>query len=126
MWMASAGLQRGFIHGQSAEPGFDREQPTYRFRGRDFRLTDMHEKIVKEIPAERTALAGRDKKHASSLPPLPQPLHHPGIKRRQKLQLLVPPQPSPPRRGQECPHSVSPTLTRRYHARQNVAKSSSF
>ncbi len=29
--------------------GFDHEQFSYRFQGRDFRLTDLHGKIVKEI-----------------------------------------------------------------------------
>ena len=31
--------------------GFDHEQLTYRFQGRDFRLTDVHGKLVKEILA---------------------------------------------------------------------------
>ena len=31
--------------------GFDHEQLTYRFQGRDFRLTDVHGKVVKEILA---------------------------------------------------------------------------
>ena len=70
MWMAGAGLKTGYIHGQSDELGvgvvngkvnvhatllhllgFDHEQLTYRFQGRDFRLTDVHGKIVKEILA---------------------------------------------------------------------------
>ena len=73
MWMAGAGLKKGYIHGQSDELGFgvvdgkvhvhdlhatllhllgfDHEQLTYRFQGRDFRLTDVHGKIVKEILA---------------------------------------------------------------------------
>jgi len=73
MWMAGAGLKQGYIHGQSDELGFgvvdgkvhvhdlhatllhllgfDHEQLTYRFQGRDFRLTDVHGKIVKEILA---------------------------------------------------------------------------
>jgi uncharacterized protein (DUF1501 family) len=73
MWMAGAGLKSGYIHGQSDELGFgvvdgkvhvhdlhatllhllgfDHEQLTYRFQGRDFRLTDVHGKIVKEILA---------------------------------------------------------------------------
>jgi hypothetical protein len=73
MWMAGAGLKKGYIHGQSDELGFgvvdgkvhvhdlhatllhllgfDHEQLTYRLQGRDFRLTDVHGKIVKEILA---------------------------------------------------------------------------
>ena len=73
MWMAGAGLKKGYIHGQSDELGFgvvdgkvhvhdlhatllhllgfDHEQLTYRFQGRDFRLTDVNGKIVKEILA---------------------------------------------------------------------------
>jgi hypothetical protein len=71
MWMAGAGVKKGFIHGETDELGFgvidgkvhvhdlhatilhllgfDHEQLTYRFQGRDFRLTDVHGKIVREI-----------------------------------------------------------------------------
>lgn len=71
LWMAGAGLKKGFIHGETDELGFgvvdgkvhvhdlhatilhllgfDHEQLTYRFQGRDFRLTDVHGKIVHEI-----------------------------------------------------------------------------
>ncbi len=31
--------------------GIDHERLTYRFQGRDFRLTDVHGKVVKEIVA---------------------------------------------------------------------------
>jgi Protein of unknown function (DUF1501) len=31
--------------------GFDHEQLTYRFQGRDFRLTDVHGKVEKNILA---------------------------------------------------------------------------
>ena len=31
--------------------GFDHEKLTYRYAGRDFRLTDVHGKVVKEILA---------------------------------------------------------------------------
>ena len=73
MWMAGAGLKKGYIHGQTDELGFgvvngkvhvhdlhatllhllgfDHEQLTYRFQGRDFRLTDVHGRVVKEILA---------------------------------------------------------------------------
>jgi hypothetical protein len=29
--------------------GFDHERLTYRFQGRDYRLTDVHGKVVKEL-----------------------------------------------------------------------------
>ncbi|MED5470174.1 MAG: DUF1501 domain-containing protein, partial [Verrucomicrobiota bacterium] len=29
--------------------GFDHEKLTYRFQGRDYRLTDVHGKVIKEI-----------------------------------------------------------------------------
>jgi hypothetical protein len=32
-------------------PGFDHTRLTYRFQSRDFRLTDVHGKLVKEILA---------------------------------------------------------------------------
>ena len=73
MWMAGAGVKKGYIHGETDElgfgvidgkvhvhdlhatimhlMGFDHEQLTYRFQGRDFRLTDVHGKIVREILA---------------------------------------------------------------------------
>ena len=31
--------------------GFDHEQLTFRFQGRDYRLTDVHGKVVKDIVA---------------------------------------------------------------------------
>lgn len=31
--------------------GVDHPRLTYRFQGRDFRLTDVHGQVVKEIPA---------------------------------------------------------------------------
>jgi hypothetical protein len=31
--------------------GIDHERLTYRFQGRDFRLTDVHGKVVKELLA---------------------------------------------------------------------------
>ncbi len=71
MWMAGAGVKKGYIHGATDELGFgvvdgkvhvhdlhatimhllgfDHEQLTYRFQGREFRLTDVHGKVVKEI-----------------------------------------------------------------------------
>ena len=73
MWMAGGGVKQGFTHGETDEIGFsgvsgrvhvhdlqatilhqlglDHERLTYRFQGRDFRLTDVHGKVVKEIIA---------------------------------------------------------------------------
>jgi ssRNA-specific RNase YbeY (16S rRNA maturation enzyme) len=31
--------------------GFDHEQLTYRYSGRDFRLTDVHGRVVREVVA---------------------------------------------------------------------------
>lgn len=71
MWMAGAGVKAGYIHGETDELGFgvvdgkvhvhdlhatilhllgfDHEQLTYKFQGRDFRLTDVHGHIVRDI-----------------------------------------------------------------------------
>ena len=73
MWMAGGGVKGGCIHGATDEfgfkavekpvhvhdlhatilhlLGFDHEQFTYRYAGRDFRLTDVHGHVVKEILA---------------------------------------------------------------------------
>jgi len=73
MWVAGGGVKPGVIHGETDELGFgvtkakvhvhdlhatllhllgfDHEQLTYRFQGRDFRLTDVHGKVVNEILA---------------------------------------------------------------------------
>jgi hypothetical protein len=73
MWMAGGGVKRGHIHGQSDEfgayvtegrihthdfhatllhlLGLDHEKLTYRYSGRDFRLTDVHGNVVHEILA---------------------------------------------------------------------------
>ena len=73
MWMAGGGVKGGHVHGatddfgfQAVENkvhvhdlhatmlhllGFDHEQFTYRYAGRDFRLTDVHGKVVKDIIA---------------------------------------------------------------------------
>ena len=72
-WMAGGGVKGGTIHGATDEFGFkavenpvhvhdlhatilhllgmDHEKLTYRHAGRDFRLTDVHGKVVKEILA---------------------------------------------------------------------------
>lgn len=73
MWMAGGGVKPGYIHGITDELGFgpvegkvhvhdlhatilhllgmDHKRLTYRFQGRDFRLTDVHGEVVKEILA---------------------------------------------------------------------------
>jgi len=73
MWMAGGGVKKGYIHGKTDELGFgvvdgkvhvhdlhatimhllgfDHEAFTYRFQGREFRLTDVHGRVVKEILA---------------------------------------------------------------------------
>ncbi len=73
MWMAGAGIKKGFTHGQTDEIGFsgvegkvhvhdlqatilhqlglDHEKLTFRFQGRDYRLTDVHGHVVKDILA---------------------------------------------------------------------------
>lgn len=73
MWLAGGGIKPGFIHGASDEIGynvtenpvhvhdlqatilhqlgFDHTKLTFRFQGRDYRLTDVHGNVVKEIIA---------------------------------------------------------------------------
>jgi hypothetical protein len=73
MFMAGAGLRHGITYGASDELGFhtgenpvhvhdlqatilqllgfDHKKLTYRFQGRDFRLTDVHGEVVKELLA---------------------------------------------------------------------------
>jgi hypothetical protein len=73
MWLAGGGIKRGFTLGESDELGFnvvkdkvhvhdlqatilhllgfDHTKLTYRFQGRDFRLTDVHGQVVKELLA---------------------------------------------------------------------------
>ena len=73
MWMAGAGVKRGITVGQTDElgynvvedpvdvhdlhatilhlMGFDHEKLTYKFQGRDFRLTDVSGKIVQKLLA---------------------------------------------------------------------------
>ena len=73
MWMAGGGVKGGHVHGATDEfgfaaqenkmhihdlhatilhlMGFDHEKFTYRYAGRDFRLTDVHGNVVKEIIA---------------------------------------------------------------------------
>ncbi|QDU61731.1 hypothetical protein Pan216_25940 [Planctomycetes bacterium Pan216] len=71
MWLAGAGVKKGHVHGKTDEYGYyaiedkvhmhdlhatllwllglDHERLTYRHAGRDFRLTDVHGRIVNEI-----------------------------------------------------------------------------
>jgi uncharacterized protein (DUF1501 family) len=73
MWLAGGGLKKGHIHGVTDELGFnvvqdpvhvhdlnatllhqlgfDHEKLTYRFQGRDYRLTDVHGHVVKGLLA---------------------------------------------------------------------------
>ncbi|MFT3882330.1 MAG: DUF1501 domain-containing protein [Gemmatales bacterium] len=73
MWLAGGGVKAGTVVGATDEfgfqaqenkihvhdlhatllhlLGFDHERFTYRYAGRDFRLTDVHGKVVKEIIA---------------------------------------------------------------------------
>jgi Protein of unknown function (DUF1501) len=70
-WLAGGGVKRGYVHGATDEfgfkavekpvhvhdlqatilhcLGFDHEKLTYRYAGRDFRLTDVHGHVVKEV-----------------------------------------------------------------------------
>ena len=73
MWLAGGGIKRGIVHGATDEFGFraaedrvsvhdlhatilhllglDHERLTYRYSGRDFRLTDVYGRVVNEILA---------------------------------------------------------------------------
>jgi uncharacterized protein (DUF1501 family) len=73
IWMAGGGVKAGYVHGASDDLGFkvasdmvhihdlqatilhllgfDHTKLTYRFQGRDFRLTDVHGHVVKEMLA---------------------------------------------------------------------------
>lgn len=71
MWMAGAGIEKGITHGETDvigysgirdrvhvhdiqatilnQLGLDHERLTYRFQGRDYRLTDVHGHVIKDI-----------------------------------------------------------------------------
>jgi Protein of unknown function (DUF1501) len=73
MWLAGGGVKGGYVHGATDEFGFraidnrmhvhdlhatilylmglDHERLTYRYSGRDFRLTDVHGTVVRDILA---------------------------------------------------------------------------
>ena len=75
MWMAGGGVKGGYQYGKSDDfgfkavedrmhvhdlhatvlhlLGFDHERLTYRYAGRDFRLTDVHGKVVSDLIAQR-------------------------------------------------------------------------
>jgi hypothetical protein len=73
VWLAGGGMKRGYAHGRTDEFGFnvaenpvhvhdlnatvlhllglDHERLTYRFQGREFRLTDVHGHVVRDLIA---------------------------------------------------------------------------
>ena len=73
VWLAGGGVRGGTVHGATDDfgfkavdqptsvhdlhatilhlLGFDHERLTYRYAGRDFRLTDVHGKVIREIIA---------------------------------------------------------------------------
>jgi arylsulfatase A-like enzyme len=73
MWLAGGGVKKGYVHGATDEfgfravdkkihvhdlhatllhlLGFDHERFTYRYAGRDFRLTDVHGNVVRDLIA---------------------------------------------------------------------------
>jgi hypothetical protein len=73
MWLAGGGVKGGYVHGATDEVGFaaverrvhvhdlhatvlqllglDHTRLTYRYAGRDFRLTDVHGEVVREVLA---------------------------------------------------------------------------
>jgi len=73
LWLAGGGVKRGFVHGETDELGYhvakdkvhvhdlqatilhcfgiDHTKLTYRFQGRDYRLTDVHGEVVQGILA---------------------------------------------------------------------------
>ena len=73
IWLAGGGVKRGYVHGATDEfgfraerdpvhvhdlhatmlhlLGFDHERFTFRYAGRDFRLTDVHGRVVQDLVA---------------------------------------------------------------------------
>lgn len=73
MWLAGGGVKKGYVHGETDDFGFnvvrdpvhvhdlnatllhllglDHERLTFRFQGRDYRLTDVHGHVVTEVLA---------------------------------------------------------------------------
>jgi hypothetical protein len=52
VWLAGGGVRGGTIYGATDDLGYYAiEKPAYRFGGRDFRLTDVHGNVIREILA---------------------------------------------------------------------------
>jgi hypothetical protein len=73
MWLAGGGIKPGVVYGETDDYGyntvrdpvhihdlnatilhclgFDHERLTFRFQGRDYRLTDVHGRVVREVLA---------------------------------------------------------------------------
>ncbi len=71
MWLAGGGVKRGLTYGRTDDLGYhivenpvhvhdlnatvlhllglDHERLTYRYQGREFRLTDVHGKVVRDL-----------------------------------------------------------------------------
>jgi uncharacterized protein (DUF1501 family) len=71
IWLAGGGVKGGYIHGQTDEFGYyavenamtvydlwatvlhllgmDHERLTYRFSGRDYRLSDVHGRVIRDL-----------------------------------------------------------------------------
>ncbi len=90
MWLAGGGIRPGIVYGETDELGFgvvreeihvhdlqatilhclglDHEKFTFRHQGREFRLTDVHGRVVKEILAWRGATVGDTRRVSRMLP----------------------------------------------------------
>ena len=51
MMVAGGGIRGGTMYGESDELGFNHERLTYRFQGRDYRLTDVEGEVIRGILA---------------------------------------------------------------------------
>ncbi len=91
MWLAGGGVKAGVIHGETDELGFgvvdgkvhvhdlhatmlhllgfDHELLTYRFQGRDYRLTDVHGQVVQAILTETQLALSRPTQFRFGGPP---------------------------------------------------------
>ncbi len=97
MWMAGGGIKGGTIYGATDDYGYyavenkvqvhdlhatmlhllgmDHKRLTFRFGGRDMRLTDVHGEIMHDImPDRRNAPASDDAKTPATSSPLHEPL----------------------------------------------------
>src|SRR5262249_9720880 len=90
MWLAGGGVKGGYIHGATDEfgfqavenkvhvhdlhatilwlLGFNHERLTYRYAGRDFRLTDVPGRVVRELIAGSARVAFRGAKGDARYP----------------------------------------------------------